>query len=181
MSCSCGQWRGGRAPPMTPVERVRADYGHTEVTTGAHPMKLIRDQLNDVWPADELKWCATGQRVTIAGAVTCRQGVTRRAVVFVTLEDETGTACLLRGRTPGRRQRLRRQCAACPHHLLRQTYVHPTAAELQRLTSLLPPALSSPSSDRKLLLPHQASSSHQHSLRQTRFHLFRLRSARRRP
>lgn len=84
---------------MTPVERVRADYSHTELTTGAHPMKLIRDQLNDVWPADELKWCATGQRVTFAGAVTCRPGVARRAVVFVTLEDETGTACLLRGRS----------------------------------------------------------------------------------
>ncbi len=79
--------------PMTPVERVRADYIHTELTTGAHPMKLIREQLNDVWPAGELKHCTTGQRVTIAGAVTCRQRPgTASGVVFVTLEDETGTA-----------------------------------------------------------------------------------------
>lgn len=69
----------------------------------------------------------------------------------------------------------------CPRHLLRRTHVHPTAAELRRLTSLLPPALSPPSSDRKLLLPHQAASSHQHSLQQTRFHLLRLRSTRFRP
>ncbi len=79
--------------PMTLVERVRADYTHLELTTGAHPMKLIRDQLNDVWPAEELKQCANGQRVTIAGAVTCRQRPgTASGVVFVTLEDETGTA-----------------------------------------------------------------------------------------
>lgn len=79
--------------PMSPAERVRADYVHTELTTGAHPMKLIRDQLNDVWTAVELKKCVTGQRVTIAGAVSCRQRPgTASGVVFVTLEDETGTA-----------------------------------------------------------------------------------------
>ena len=56
-------------------------------------MKLIRDHLNDVWPAAELKHCAPGQRVTIAGAVTCRQRPgTASGVVLVTLEDETGTA-----------------------------------------------------------------------------------------
>jgi error-prone DNA polymerase len=79
--------------PMTLVERVRADFVHLELTTGAHPMKLIREQLNDVWPAAELKHCTPGQRVTIAGAVTCRQRPgTASGVVFVTLEDETGTA-----------------------------------------------------------------------------------------
>lgn len=79
--------------PMTLVERVHADYTHLELTTGAHPMKLIRNQLNDVWPAEELKRCASGQRVTIAGAVTCRQRPgTASGVVFVTLEDESGTA-----------------------------------------------------------------------------------------
>jgi error-prone DNA polymerase len=79
--------------PMTLVERVRADFVHLEMTTGPHPMKLIRDQLNDVWQAAELKHCTPGQRVTIAGAVTCRQRPgTASGVVFVTLEDETETA-----------------------------------------------------------------------------------------
>jgi error-prone DNA polymerase len=79
--------------PMTLLERVRADFAHLEMTTGAHPMKLLRSQLNDVWPAAELKQCGNGQRVTIAGAVTCRQRPgTASGVVFVTLEDETGNA-----------------------------------------------------------------------------------------
>lgn len=78
--------------PMTLVERVRSDFVHLEMTTGAHPMALIRDQLFDVWAADELKGCANGQVVTIAGSVTCRQRPgTASGVVFVTLEDETGT------------------------------------------------------------------------------------------
>lgn len=78
--------------PMTLVERVRADFVHLELTTGAHPMKLIRGELNDVWAATDLKNCPDGQRVTIAGAVTCRQRPgTASGVVFVTLEDETGT------------------------------------------------------------------------------------------
>lgn len=78
--------------PMTLVERVHADFMHLEMTTGAHPMKLIRDQLNDVWSAEDLRQCVNGQRVTIAGAVTCRQRPgTASGVVFVTLEDETGT------------------------------------------------------------------------------------------
>lgn len=79
--------------PMTLVERVRADFTHLAMTAGAHPMRLIRDQLDDVWTAEDLKGCASGQRVTIAGAVTCRQRPgTASGVVFVTLEDETGTA-----------------------------------------------------------------------------------------
>jgi len=56
-------------------------------------MKLIRDQLNDVWAAAELKDLPAGMRVTIAGSVTCRQRPgTASGVVFITLEDETGTA-----------------------------------------------------------------------------------------
>ena len=78
-------------PPLVWDGDVTHDFA--VVTTGAHPMRLIRDQLNDVWPAEDLKRCANGQRVTIAGAVTCRQRPgTASGVVFVTLEDESGTA-----------------------------------------------------------------------------------------
>ena len=78
---------------MSLLERVRADYTHLHMTTGPHPMKLIRDQLNDVWAAAELKDLPAGMRVTVAGSVTCRQRPgTASGVVFITLEDETGTA-----------------------------------------------------------------------------------------
>ena len=78
---------------MTLGERVQADYTHLALTTGAHPMKLLRDRLPDVWPAAELSNAPPGARVKIAGAVTCRQRPgTAKGYCFITLEDETGTA-----------------------------------------------------------------------------------------
>jgi len=78
---------------MTHLEGVQADYEHPSLTTGAHPMKLLRDRLPDVWPAAELQNAPNGARVKIAGAVTCRQRPgTAKGVCFITLEDETGCA-----------------------------------------------------------------------------------------
>jgi error-prone DNA polymerase len=78
---------------MTPMERVQADYAHLSLTTGPHPMKLLRDKLPDIWPAAELRNAPQGARVKIAGSVTCRQRPgTAKGVCFITLEDETGTA-----------------------------------------------------------------------------------------
>lgn len=77
--------------PMTPVERVQADYGGLRLTTGEHPMALIRRHLTDVWTADDLEEVRDGFRVRVAGQVICRQRPgTAKGVCFISLEDETG-------------------------------------------------------------------------------------------
>jgi error-prone DNA polymerase len=77
--------------PMTPPERLRADYGGTGVTLGPHPMALIRPQLKNIWRAADLPRARHGQIVRIAGNVICRQRPgTAKGFVFVSLEDETG-------------------------------------------------------------------------------------------
>jgi error-prone DNA polymerase len=78
---------------MTLLERLEADYTHLSLTTGAHPMKLLRARLPDLWPAAELSRARPGQRVKIGGAVITRQRPgTAKGVCFITLEDETGLA-----------------------------------------------------------------------------------------
>jgi error-prone DNA polymerase len=78
---------------MKPLERVQADYAHLSLTTGAHPMKQLRAQLPDLWPAASLSEAVTGTRVKIGGVVITRQRPgTAKGVCFITLEDETGLA-----------------------------------------------------------------------------------------
>ena len=79
--------------PMTLPERVQADYAGMNLTTGPHPMKLLREQLPDVWRASDLGAARDGMTVQIAGNVICRQRPgTAKGFVFVSLEDETGVA-----------------------------------------------------------------------------------------
>jgi error-prone DNA polymerase len=79
--------------PMTLTERLRADFRGMELTVGTHPMALLRPRLPDVWSATALKEAPNGSRVTIAGAVICRQRPgTANGFVFISLEDETGIA-----------------------------------------------------------------------------------------
>ena len=79
--------------PMSPVERLEADYEAQSLTVGPHPMRFLRDSLNDVKRACDLSKGEHGQRVTIAGLVICRQRPgTAKGHVFVSLEDETGIA-----------------------------------------------------------------------------------------
>ena len=40
--------------PMTPIERLRADYEGMRLTTGPHPMALMRPQLPDAWRAVDI-------------------------------------------------------------------------------------------------------------------------------
>jgi error-prone DNA polymerase len=78
---------------MTHLERLRADYTTLGLTVGQHPMALARPHLPDALPAAALKSTRAGTRVTVAGSVACRQRPgTAKGFVFVTLEDETGTA-----------------------------------------------------------------------------------------
>ena len=76
---------------MDAFERLQADYSGLSLTTGPHPMALIRDRMPDLWRAADLKHVKNGQRVRIAGMVICRQRPgTAKGVCFVSLEDETG-------------------------------------------------------------------------------------------
>ncbi|MFN2477101.1 MAG: DNA polymerase III subunit alpha [Chthoniobacterales bacterium] len=79
--------------PMTMPERVQADYEAMSLTTGPHPMKLLRGQLPNAWRATDLAQARHGARVEIAGNVICRQRPgTAKGFVFISLEDETGVS-----------------------------------------------------------------------------------------
>jgi error-prone DNA polymerase len=79
--------------PMTLPERVQADYNGMSLTTGPHPMKLLRAQLPHAWCASELTQARHGATVQIAGNVICRQRPgTAKGFVFISLEDETGVS-----------------------------------------------------------------------------------------
>ena len=87
--------RGARAPlpPMTLPERVKADYETMNLTTGPHPMKLLRESLPNIWRAIDLPHARHGSIIQIAGNVICRQRPgTAKGFVFVSLEDETGVS-----------------------------------------------------------------------------------------
>ncbi len=77
--------------PMDPVERLQADYAGLRLTTGPHPMSLVRDRLPDLWRAADLSQVRHGQRIRVGGQVICRQRPgTAKGICFVSLEDETG-------------------------------------------------------------------------------------------
>ncbi len=85
-------------PPMTPVERVVADYERTGLTVGPHPMSFRRRELamRGVLRAIDLPRGRNGRRVRVAGAVITRQRPgTAKGFVFLTLEDETGVANII--------------------------------------------------------------------------------------
>jgi error-prone DNA polymerase len=75
-------------------EEIRADYASIELTLRRHPLALLRPKLAamKLSSAKELDDYPAGRLVRTTGIVTCRQRPgTASGVVFVTLEDETGT------------------------------------------------------------------------------------------
>jgi len=77
--------------PMTYDERIQADYTGMRLTTGSHPMALLRPRLPGILRAADLPKAKPDSIIRIAGNVICRQRPgTARGVVFVSLEDETG-------------------------------------------------------------------------------------------
>jgi error-prone DNA polymerase len=87
--------QSSRSPlaPMTLPERVKADYETMNLTTGPHPMKLLRETLPNIWRAIDLVHARHGSIIQIAGNVICRQRPgTAKGFVFVSLEDETGVS-----------------------------------------------------------------------------------------
>ncbi|MEO6214243.1 MAG: error-prone DNA polymerase [Vicinamibacterales bacterium] len=84
--------------PMSPPERLMADYSGTNLTIGPHPLALRRQELalRGVLRAIDLPSGRHGRRVRIAGAVITRQRPgTAKGFVFLTLEDETGIANII--------------------------------------------------------------------------------------
>ncbi len=79
--------------PMTLPERVKADYETMNLSTGPHPMKLLRENLPNIWRATDLFQARHGSTIQIAGNVICRQRPgTAKGFVFISLEDETGVS-----------------------------------------------------------------------------------------
>lgn len=75
-----------------------ADYRTIGLSLKRHPVAFLREHLaqRGVRPAEDLARLPDGARVAVAGIVLLRQRPgTARDVVFVTLEDETGTANLV--------------------------------------------------------------------------------------
>jgi len=81
--------------PMTPKERLFADFHGTGLTVGPHPLAQYRSQLEQqgILAASQLKQLPDGKLVSVAGAVITRQRPgTAKGFVFLSLEDETGIA-----------------------------------------------------------------------------------------
>ena len=78
---------------MSLPERVKADYETMDLTTGPHPMKLLRPNFPNAWRAIDLNRAPHGAVIQIAGNVICRQRPgTAKGFVFISLEDETGVS-----------------------------------------------------------------------------------------
>ena len=81
--------------PMTPTERLNADFHNTHLTIGNHPLAFHREKLNTlgVTPANQLKNIRNGWPVRIAGCIICRQRPgTAKGLLFLSMEDETGVS-----------------------------------------------------------------------------------------
>jgi error-prone DNA polymerase len=85
-------------PPMTRGEHVVQDYVSTGLSLKDHPVGLVRPQLTRMRNVrvSDLANKKDGDMVCIAGLITVRQRPgTAKGVLFMTLEDETGSANLV--------------------------------------------------------------------------------------
>ncbi len=85
-------------PPISAEEQLSLDYSSVGVSLGDHPIRHVRKQLarRRVQKAETQGGWKKNQQVTVAGVVLARQRpMTANGVVFVTLEDETGTINLV--------------------------------------------------------------------------------------
>jgi error-prone DNA polymerase len=82
-------------PGMLAMEETLADYAGTSMTVGPHMLVHLRDELRarGVLSTSELRAARNGARVAVAGHVIVRQRPgTAKGLLFLTLEDEHGTA-----------------------------------------------------------------------------------------
>jgi error-prone DNA polymerase len=89
-------------------EEIVADYASLGLTLGRHPLALLRGRLDRLGlaRAEDLRGRSHGSFARAAGLVTCRQRPdTASGVIFVTLEDETGTVNVVVWTSVAERQR----------------------------------------------------------------------------
>ena len=80
-------------PEMSLGAEVAEDYNTLHLTLKCHPLELLRPQLEKEKSAKELLFLGSGNRLSVAGLVLCRQRPgSAKGVCFLTLEDETGIA-----------------------------------------------------------------------------------------
>jgi error-prone DNA polymerase len=94
--------------PPSEGESIVADYASLGLTLGRHPLALLRPLLarQRFSTAQALRELPHGRSARTAGLVTCRQRPdTASGVMFVTLEDETGSANVVVWRDLAERQR----------------------------------------------------------------------------
>ena len=80
-------------PTPTEGENILADYRHLGLTTGRHPLALLRPRLarRGFRSSSELQRLPDGINVRVGGLIThMQQPSTASGVVFASLEDETG-------------------------------------------------------------------------------------------
>jgi error-prone DNA polymerase len=78
-------------PDMDEREEAGADLWATSMMPNGSPMQFVRDRLDGVLTAADLRSTPHGRRVSVAGVVTHRQRPSTAAgVTFLNLEDETG-------------------------------------------------------------------------------------------
>ncbi|CAM8665599.1 error-prone DNA polymerase [Comamonadaceae bacterium] len=85
-------------PPADEGEEVTFDYAATGLTLRSHPLQLLREQLSKqkLLTAAQMRDYPSGRLVRACGIVTARQQPgTAKGVVFVTLEDETGSVNII--------------------------------------------------------------------------------------
>ena len=94
--------------PPTEGQDVAADYNHTGLSLGRHPLALLRSRFEpgQVRSAAELSGLADDARVRVAGIVITRQRPgSAGGVTFLTLEDESGYVNVIVWERIARRQR----------------------------------------------------------------------------
>jgi len=82
-------------PEMTMPEHVVQDYAALSLSVKAHPVSFLREKLKQLHIVSTNDLCSlkNGDSVRVAGLVLVRQRPgTAKGVVFITIEDETGTA-----------------------------------------------------------------------------------------
>ncbi len=84
-------------PEQTPWEQMLADYKHTSLSVGVHPLELLRPHLQaGVATTADLAEIPHGSKIQLAGLAVARQRpATANGVVFMLLEDEHGQANLI--------------------------------------------------------------------------------------
>lgn len=142
-------------PPLHRAEQLLLDYGRVGMSLHDHPMKHLRARCaaRRVCTAQALQHMAHKTPVVVAGLVLARQRpATASGIVFVTLEDETGTVNLVlfskvyeQFRSVARHSRLmlargvleRQLTKPRPGEVGRATpVIHVIAEELERLDAL---------------------------------------------